>query len=234
LRSRPRLSKSAAYLQALRIMGCGASTPPAAPSPAATPPVAPADPKLKKKPIKEWSGDEVRNVLVIFRQFDADGSGAIDAGELQALCKVLMIEATVDEADIYTKDGKIDPQEFFAFYVGCTRAEAASAFVHHAQQFHALRAKGSLKTWTAQEVKDVLAVLKQFDADSSGFIDAAELQALCNVLGVEASVQEADIYKVDGKIDACEFFAWYAGCSREEAEQCFKQHAMIFAQAGAA
>jgi len=189
--------------------------------------------KLKEKSIKEWSGDEVRDVLNIFRQFDTNGDGTIDATELQALCKMLMIEASVEEADKYTTDGKIDPKEFFAFYIGCTPEEAANAFVTHAQQFDALRAKGSLKEWSEHEVKDVLAIFRQFDADNSGTIDAAELQAMCDVLMIEASVEEADKFQSDGKIDACEFFAFYVGCTREEAEQCFEQHTVVFATLGA-
>lgn len=230
-------------------MGCGASTPAkpsvdapmksSSPAKGETPaPAAAVVPKLnlavlKQKTIKEWSGDEVRDILAIFRQFDANGDGHIDSGELQALCDIMGIESTVEEADTYTTDGKIDPQEFFAFYVGCTREEAANAFVSHAQQFDELRAKGSLKEYTEQEVKDVLAIFKQFDADNSGYMDAGELQALCDVLCIEASVEEADTFKADGKIGTCEFFAFYVGCSREEAEQVFDQHTMVFAAAEA-
>ena len=50
----------------------------------------------------------------------------------------------VDDGVKYTKDGKIDPMEFFAFYSGCSPAEASIAFVDHAQQFDALKGKGSL------------------------------------------------------------------------------------------
>jgi hypothetical protein len=66
-----------------------------------------------------------------------------------------------------------------------------------------------------------------------GTIDATELQALCDMLMIEASVEEADKFQSDGKIDACEFFAFYVGCTREEAEQCFEQHTMVFATLGA-
>jgi len=181
-----------------------------------------------KKPIKEFSGDEIRAVLEIFRQFDADASGTIDQSELNTLCEVLMVEANVAEADKYTTDGKVDPMEFFAWYIGCTKEEAEQAFVQHAQQFDALRGKSSLKEYTEQQVKDVLAVMTQFDANNDGNIDAAELQSLCDVLMIEATVAEADTLTQNGKIDAPEFFAFYVGCTREEAEKVFTDHGMAF------
>ena len=186
-----------------------------------------------QKPIKEFTGDEIRDVLNIFRLFDANGDGSIDATELNALCEALMIEATVGEADKYTVDGKIDPKEFFAFYVGCTAEEAANAFVVHAQQFDQLKGRGSLKEYSEQEVKDVLAIFKQFDANADGTIDAGELQALAEVLMIEIQTEDADQFVKDGKIAPTEFFKFYTGCTLEEAEQAFEQHTITFATLGA-
>jgi hypothetical protein len=52
------------------------------------------------------------------------------------------ISAGVSEADSLVKDGKIDPKEFFAFYVGCSQEEAARAFSRHAPIFADLEARG--------------------------------------------------------------------------------------------
>lgn len=182
---------------------------------------------LSGKVLKEWSGDEVKATLKVFRDFDKDKSGFIDAAELKELCAVLCIDAKVGEADTLQKDGKIDPKEFFAWYVGCNAEEAAVAFAQHGSLFADLRGK-ALKEWSEDEVKDTLKVFKQFDKDNSGAIDAAELKALCAVLCIEAKVGEADTLKKDGKIDPKEFFVWYVGCTAEEATATFKKHKNIF------
>merc|ERR1711879_357444 len=86
---------------------------------------------LSGKALKEWSGEEVKATLKVFNDFDKDRSGFIDAAELKALCDVLYITASVRDADTLVKDGKIDPKEFFAWYVGCTAEEAATTFEKH-------------------------------------------------------------------------------------------------------
>ena len=45
--------------------------------------------------------------------------------------EALMVDASIAEADVFVKDGVIDAIEFFAFYTGCTRAEAEHAFAMH-------------------------------------------------------------------------------------------------------
>lgn len=58
---------------------------------------------------------------------------------------------------------------------------------------------------------DVKQVFEQFDADNSGFIDKAEIQKVCEALGVEASSADIeDLIKAaddngDGKISFDEF-----------------------------
>merc|ERR1711862_66279 len=140
------------------------------------------------------SADDVKATLKIFRDFDKDNSGAIDAAELKALCAALDIEASIDtltkdgiliigteasmsEADTLTKDGKIDPKEFFAWYVGCSAEEAAAVFKQHESIFAGLSGK-ALKEWSADEVKATLKVFQDFD-----------------------KVAEADTLKKDAKID---------------------------------
>ena len=125
-------------------------------------------PLILPKPLKEWSGDEIRGILKIFRDFDADKDGQIDEKELEHLAEAMGVDLNVDDGDKYTKDGKIDPMEFFAFYSGCSPAEASIAFVDHAQQFDALKGKGSLQEYTDQEIKDIMAIFKQFDKDGDG------------------------------------------------------------------
>ena len=86
-------------------------------------------PLILPKPLKEWSGDEIRGILKIFRDFDADKDGQIDEKEVEHLAEAMGVDLNVDDGDKYTKDGKIDPMEFFAFYSGCSPAEASIAFV---------------------------------------------------------------------------------------------------------
>ena len=76
-------------------------------------------PLILPKPLKEWSGDEIRGILKIFRDFDADKDGQIDEKEMEHLAKAM----GVDDGVKYTKDGKIDPMEFFAFYSGGARRQ---------------------------------------------------------------------------------------------------------------
>lgn len=80
------------------------------------------------------------------------------------------------------------------------------------------------RQWSAEDVAAVLDIFFEFDEDASGFIDEKELQALSSALMVDVSVAEADTFVKDGLIDAKEFFAFYTGCSRQEAEHAFASH----------
>lgn len=80
-------------------------------------------PLILPKPLKEWSGDEIRGILKIFRDFDADKDGQIDEKEVEHLAEAMGVDLNVDDGDKYTKDGKIDPMEFFAFYSGGARRQ---------------------------------------------------------------------------------------------------------------
>jgi len=135
-----------------------------------------------------------------------DDSGFMDAAELKDLCAILMIEASFQEADKLSKDGKICAKEFFAWYVGCTNRDAALVFAKHNTVFKEFAGK-PLKEWSEKAVKDVLKIFKDFDKDDSGLMDAAELKDLCAILMIEASDEEADKLSKDGKIGAKEFFA---------------------------
>ena len=97
---------------------------------------------------------QVRDVLAIFKRFDADGNGTIDESELAALCEAIGMTATVADADTFVNDGVIDPLEFFAFYVKCTREEAERAFAEHKDIFASVAPPSkSIKEWTADEVR---------------------------------------------------------------------------------
>jgi len=183
--------------------------------------------KKPSKPLKEWSGDEVKAILKVFKDFDKNNSGFIEAEELVPLCDVLGIESTIGEADKLVKDGKIDPKEFFIWWVGCSEEEAASAFVRHDAVFATLASK-PFKEWSQDDVKAVMKVFQDFDKNKSGNLDAEELRNLTSVLCIEAKVSEADTLVKDGLIDPKEFFAWYVGCTAEEAEVAFEQHKSIF------
>ena len=180
-------------------------------------------PLILPKPLKEWSGDEIRGILKIFRDFDADKDGQIDEKEVEHLAEAMGVDLNVDDGDKYTKDGKIDPMEFFAFYSGCSPAEASIAFVDHAQQFDALKGKGSLQEYTDQEITDIMAIFKQFDKDGDGTIGESELQALAKTLMVDLDMAEADQLVKDGVVSRAEFFKFYTGCSDEEAQKVFQR-----------
>ena len=64
-------------------------------------------PLILPKPLKEWSGDEIRGILKIFRDFDADKDGQIDEKEVEHLAEAMGVDLNVDDGDKYTKDGKI-------------------------------------------------------------------------------------------------------------------------------
>jgi len=177
----------------------------------------------QNKQIKQWSHQEVVSVLSIFKQF-CDKSEFMDSKALASLCEIMGIDATVAEGDL-NKDGKIGKKEFFAFYVGCTPDEAAVCFADHAYLF---APEKQLKDWSVDEVTSVLKIFKEFDADNSGFIDEKELANLCDILCIDATVTEADNIIKDGKLGEREFFGFYVGCDKEEADKVFEDHADLF------
>lgn len=179
--------------------------------------------KGKTKELKQWSEEEVVSILKIFKDFDADKSGFIESNELATLCDLLCIDASVAEADLKDKDGKLGKAEFFAFYVGCDKDEAKKAWTDHAYLF---APKGNIKEWSEDEVTSVLAIFKQFDENNSGDIDEKELQSLCDILCCETPVAEK--LAKEGKLSSHAFFAWYVGCSTEEADKVFEDHAALF------
>ena len=78
-------------------------------------------PRILPKPLKECGGrrDPRHPQNLIFLDFDADKDGQIDEKEMEHLAKAM----GVDDGVKYTKDGKIDPMEFFAFYSGGARRQ---------------------------------------------------------------------------------------------------------------
>lgn len=180
-----------------------------------------------QKPFHQYSGDEVKAVLKIMKDFDKDNSGYINARELKSLCEVLGVQAKIQEVDTLVKDRKIDPKEFFVWYTGCSPDEAAVAFVQNESTFLSL-AKKRFHEYTEDDVKSVLNVMKRFDKDGSGKIDASELQSLCEVMGIQAKIQEVDKMVKDRRIDPKEFFKWYTQCTPEQAAATFTQHGSMF------
>mmetsp|Transcript_45684 Transcript_45684/g.85710 ORF Transcript_45684/g.85710 Transcript_45684/m.85710 type:complete len:358 (+) Transcript_45684:78-1151(+) len=85
-----------------------------------------------------------------------------------------------------------------------------------------------LDKWTESEVKTVLKVFKKFDKDNSCSLDVAELQTLCQVLGIEQKITEAEKLIKGGHLSAKEFFMMYVGCSEKEAAEIFVRHGNLF------
>ena len=77
--------------------------------------------ELRKKSVRTWSAEEVKRVMKVFHEFDADKSGWIEESEMGALCETMGIAPpSLEQTDKLVKDGKVDTREFFMFYTGCS------------------------------------------------------------------------------------------------------------------
>lgn len=85
------------------------------------------DAAKRARPFREWAAADTAAVLEVFFMFDRDGSGTIDASELQAICDVLMVDHSMLEFDRFIVDGCLDPLEFFCMYTGASREEGEMA-----------------------------------------------------------------------------------------------------------
>ena len=99
---------------------------------------------------------------------------------------------SLNEVDVVTVDGKIDRVEFMAAIMKCSPAAADAA----------------VKKWTFMKrlranLDDAMAKFAKFDTDSSGFIEANELNGLKKLF----DINEIDVGVRDGKIGRAEFFA---------------------------
>lgn len=173
-----------------------------------------------QKNLKQWSQQEVVSVLAVFKDFDINNSGFIEMVELQKLCDVICIDVPTD----LCKDGSLSMKDFFAFYSGCEKEEADQAFADYAYLF---TGEKQLKEWSPEEVTSVLTIFKQFDANSDGKMNQEELNTLCDLLCIEAKLENIEGGS-DGSIGKRQFFAFYVGCSKEEADKVFNDHADLF------
>lgn len=182
---------------------------------------------IEKKSFKDWSDEDVASVLNIFVECDKDKSGLIEAGELKSVCASLKRESDLEAVDKFVVDGKVDSREFFAWHTGCSKFEAMSVFAKHDAAFDFV-SKKAFKSWTDEDTQKIKDTFAEFDKDSSGFIDEAELTSLCKALNFQACMDDVDAYekkliegktrwRKDGKIDKIEFFMWFGGCTKEEA-----------------
>jgi len=142
---------------------------------------------------------EVASAMAKFGQLDKDGSGFIDAKEMDGLKKLF----SMADLDIGVKDGKIDRAELFAGLFECS-IEAASVAVDRWKLGQQL---------DATIVSD-LKSFSQFDKNSNGFIEATELDGLKKLF----TVDEIDVGVKDGKISRAEFIAALRNCYPKDAQ----------------
>ncbi|ETW04047.1 hypothetical protein, variant [Aphanomyces invadans] len=157
----------------------------------------------------------------IFREFDRDGSGAIDSKELQALLSKL--GQTVDDAQLSrvmeamdtSGDGLVTLDELTTWWVCMQRrsigASNAAALKDQVIDYHAL---------SKDAVKELRKLFNQFDTDNSGSIDSYELKHLLHRLGYNPSdaernkLMDAIDTSGDGHINVDEFIAWWVTVHR--------------------
>ncbi|RHY33941.1 hypothetical protein DYB32_001278 [Aphanomyces invadans] len=159
-----------------------------------------------------WGND----IKGIFREFDRDGSGAIDSKELQALLSKL--GQTVDDAQLSrvmeamdtSGDGLVTLDELTTWWVCMQRrsigASNAAALKDQVIDYHVL---------SKDAVKELRKLFNQFDTDNSGSIDSYELKHLLHRLGYNPSdaernkLMDAIDTSGDGHINVDEFIAWW-------------------------
>ncbi|EQC37831.1 hypothetical protein SDRG_04855 [Saprolegnia diclina VS20] len=165
-------------------------------------------------------GHDVRR---IFRQFDEDNSGTIDAAELKHL--LMALGQSVDDALLPQilagmdtgGDGVISLDEFTTWWVCMQRRSIATlnaqALAGQVIDYHAM---------TKDSIRALRQLFAQFDTDHSvGSIDENELKHLLSRLNW--SLPDAERHRLmqlidtsgDGQMDCDEFIAWWVTVHRE-------------------
>eukprot|EP00056_Hartaetosiga_gracilis_P019583 m.14963 g.14963 ORF g.14963 m.14963 type:complete len:161 (+) comp7791_c0_seq2:55-537(+) len=147
---------------------------------------------------------------ILFRSHDTDGSGTIDASELQAICYRLGYPMTREEIDaslrVIDKDasGQISYPEFKAWWAQKDRFQALK---------DERETQEDADEW-AQWLESVTNHFNFFDKDRSGSIDRHEfkglyenLKASYHVGTLEDALHELDENK-DGVISLQEYIKW--------------------------
>ncbi|XP_062507045.1 uncharacterized protein LOC134183505 [Corticium candelabrum] len=143
---------------------------------------------------------------LVFKKFDVDGSGFIDAKELGRMAYYLgykltegEILAAIDKLD-KNGDGKINCEEFSEWW-----KEGDDT------RFSQL----DLPEKSEKELKDAIDLFKYYDTDMSGYIDCKEFKAVHENLKTSYSMTDScDEAKKqmdknsDGKISLQEFVSW--------------------------
>ncbi|ETV67104.1 hypothetical protein, variant 1 [Aphanomyces astaci] len=162
-----------------------------------------------------------KDLKAIFRQFDKDGSGSIDAVELQALLGKLGQPVDGDQMQHVMKamdtsgDGVVTLDELTTWWVCMQRrvigTANAAVLKDQVMDYHQM---------SKDAVKALRGLFHQFDTDHSGSIDTHELKHLLHRLGYNPS--EAERKKLldaidtsgDGSINVDEFIAWWVTVHR--------------------
>ncbi|KDO26433.1 hypothetical protein SPRG_08236 [Saprolegnia parasitica CBS 223.65] len=162
------------------------------------------------------------DVRAIFRRFDEDTSGTIDAAELKHL--LMALGQSVDDAQLPQilaamdtgGDGVISLEEFTTWWVCMQRRSIASlnaqALTSQVINYHAM---------TKDSIRALRHLFAQFDTDHSGSIDENELKHL--LARLNWSISDAERHRLmqvidtsgDGQMDCDEFIAWWVSVHRE-------------------
>jgi Ca2+-binding EF-hand superfamily protein len=145
---------------------------------------------------KRWDASVARhstwNMSKVFKQFDFDGDGCLDLGELQRAFRALGLtskttgkkmvvdQATFDSFDT-NKDGKISLEEFNTNLHAKTRKKIEDK-LNAGWKFDPEKWAASL---ARHQRWDMSKVFKQFDSDHDGFLDMREFMRAFRALGLK-------------------------------------------------
>ncbi|OQR98009.1 hypothetical protein ACHHYP_09293 [Achlya hypogyna] len=162
------------------------------------------------------------DVRAIFRRFDEDDSGSIDAGELKHLLMALGQPVTDEQLPQILSiidtggDGFISLDEFTTWWVCMQRRSIATsnaqALADQVTNYHAM---------SRDSIRELRKLFDQFDTDHSGSIDEYELKHLLARLNWFPS--DAERHRLmqlidtsgDGQMSCDEFIAWWVTVHRE-------------------
>jgi len=150
----------------------------------------------KKINLNDLDPEFVKNTLKIFKNYDTDGSGDLDASEMFRFLRSIGQDPTEEKAELFCKNldksrnGKVDCNEFVKWLHFHT--------TNHTAQAHNI-----------EEISEN--IFKMFDSDGNGFITRKELEMRLKEFGVKL---EEDTMRLllrevdpngDGEIHAAEF-----------------------------
>ena len=165
------------------------------------------------------SGDTGKDPLrVVFDSFDDNGSGCLDAGELQSALRLLGVTLPLQEAEHLVKqldtdgNGDVSFDEFASWWDATTASSLAAMAEVVSDRLAALE---TVEESIRGGSDAITRVFNSLDADGSGTLDSEELRTALGQLGVTMSPREATslLARLDtdgsGGVSLDEFTAWW-------------------------